>query len=99
MIKNLPRNAGNTGSTSGQGIMIPYAPEQLSLCMATTELVCSGAPALQLENPCKVVKDPAGCSKDLLLRFTLVTVARVQPQLIQGIRRRDGVGEGQGTTA
>ena len=25
--------------------------------------------------------------------------AGVQPQLIQGIRRRDGVGEGQGTTA
>ena len=54
--------------------MIPYAPEQLSLCVATTELVCSGAPALQLENPCMAVKDPAGCSKDLLLRFTLVTV-------------------------
>ena len=26
-------------------------------------------------------------------------LARVQPQLIQGIRRRDGVGEGQETTA
>ena len=26
-------------------------------------------------------------------------VARDQPQLIQGIRRRDGVGEGQETTA
>ena len=25
--------------------------------------------------------------------------AGVQPQLIQGIRRRDGIGEGQGTTA
>ena len=25
--------------------------------------------------------------------------ARVQPRLIQGIRRRDGVGEGQETTA
>ena len=74
MTKNLPRNAGNTGSTSGHGIVIPYAPEQLSLCMATTELICSGAPALQLENPCMAVKDLAGCSKDLLLKFTLVTV-------------------------
>ena len=74
MMKNLPRNAGNTGSTPGPGIMIPYAPEQLSLCMAATELVCSGALALQLENPCMSVKDPAGCKKDLLLRFTLVTV-------------------------
>ena len=26
-------------------------------------------------------------------------VAGVQPQLIQGIRRRDGIGEGQETTA
>ena len=29
----------------------------------------------------------------------LASPAGVQPQLIQGIRRRDGVGEGQGTTA
>ena len=28
-----------------------------------------------------------------------MTLAGVQPQLIQGIRRRDGVGEGQETTA
>ena len=26
-------------------------------------------------------------------------IAGDQPQLIQGIRRRDGIGEGQGTTA
>ena len=28
-----------------------------------------------------------------------VVTAGVQPQLIQGIRRRDGIGEGQETTA
>ena len=29
----------------------------------------------------------------------MLLCAGVQPQLIQGIRRRDGVGEGRGTTA
>ena len=32
-------------------------------------------------------------------RILFVDLAGVQPQLIQGIRRRDGIGEGQATTA
>ena len=73
MVKNPPFNAGDAGLIPGLETKIPHGG-QLSLCMATTELICSGAPALQLENPCMAVKDPAGCSKDLLLKFTLVTV-------------------------
>ena len=33
------------------------------------------------------------------LDHKVVRSAGVQPRLIQGIRKRDGVGEGQGTTA
>ena len=33
------------------------------------------------------------------MEILIGATAGVQPQLIQGIRRRDGVGEGQGTTA
>ena len=32
-------------------------------------------------------------------KVDLKILAGVQPQLIQGIRRRDGIGEGQETTA
>ena len=38
-IKNPPCNAGVMGSTSGWGTKIPHAAEQLSPCVATTELV------------------------------------------------------------
>ena len=34
-----------------------------------------------------------------LISFRIEWFAGVQPQLIQGIRRRDGIGEGQETTA
>ena len=35
-----------------------------------------------------------------LTQMTIIsTTAGVQPQLIQGIRRREGIGEGQETTA
>ena len=30
MVKNMPSNAGETGSIPGQGIKIPHAVEQLS---------------------------------------------------------------------
>ena len=35
VVKNLPANAGDTGSIPGG--KIPHAPEQLSLCATTTE--------------------------------------------------------------
>ena len=38
MVKNLPCNAGETGSIPGQGAKIRHALEQLSLCTTTTEV-------------------------------------------------------------
>ena len=37
VVKNLPCNAGDTGSIPGQGTKIPHAPEQLSLPATTTK--------------------------------------------------------------
>ena len=36
VVKNLPANAGDTGSSPGPG-KIPHATEQLSPCATTTE--------------------------------------------------------------
>ena len=36
VVKNLPANAGDTGSSPGPG-RFPHAVEQLSLCTTTTE--------------------------------------------------------------
>ena len=41
MVKNLPGNAEDTGSSPGQGTKIPHALEQLSWHLTTTESVCS----------------------------------------------------------
>ena len=38
MVKNLPYNAGDTGSIPGRGTKIPHAAGQLSQRPATTEL-------------------------------------------------------------
>ena len=37
VVKNLPCNAKDMGSTPGQGTKIPHATEQLSLYATTTE--------------------------------------------------------------
>ena len=37
MVKNLPANAGDTGSIPGLGIQIPHAMGQLRPCTTTTE--------------------------------------------------------------
>ena len=50
MAKNLPANAGDTGSSPDLG-MIPQAAEQLSPCAITTEPTCSRAHVLQQEKP------------------------------------------------
>ena len=49
VVKNLPSNAGDTGSTPGWGTKIPHAAGQLSPRATTTEPVRSGARPLQLE--------------------------------------------------
>ena len=41
VVKNLPSNAGDTGSTPGQGTKIPHATEQPSPCATTTEVAHS----------------------------------------------------------
>ena len=43
VVKNLPYNAGDAGSTTGQGIKISYATEQRSSCNRSTESEHSGA--------------------------------------------------------
>ena len=37
VVKNLPYNAGDAGSTSSLGTKIPHAMRQLSLCTSTAE--------------------------------------------------------------
>ena len=67
VVKNLPYNAGDVGSTPSQGTKILHAVGQLSLHATTTELMCLnerahmpqtteptcyGAHAPQLQSPC-----------------------------------------------
>ena len=52
VVKNLPCNAGDVGSTPGQRTKIPQAVEQPSPSISTTE------PVPQLESPCVTTKDP-----------------------------------------
>ena len=47
VIKNPSCNAGDVGSIPCWRTKIPHAEEQLSLCAATTEPACCGAPAPQ----------------------------------------------------
>ena len=51
VIKNLPANAGVTGSTSGPGTKIPHGLVQLSTCSATTDPTLSRAHVPQQEKP------------------------------------------------
>ena len=48
--KNLPANAGDTGSVPGPG-RFPHATEQLSLCATTAEAGTPKACASQQEKP------------------------------------------------
>ena len=51
MVKDLPSNAGDVGSVSGQGTKIPHAAGQESLRAAGAALEHSGARDLQQEKP------------------------------------------------
>ena len=73
VVKNPPSNAGDVGSIPGQGATIPHATGQLSPRATTTELahlnkrarvlqttepMCSGARAPQLErSPCTTTRE------------------------------------------
>ena len=59
MVKNLPCNAGDTGSIPGRGTKIPYAMGQLSLCATTTEPAHSGAHTSQLDSLRAATAEPA----------------------------------------
>ena len=52
-VKNLPCDAGDSGSVPGQGTKIPQATERLR-------------PHATLERPCTAAEDPASCSEDLV---------------------------------
>ena len=49
MVKNLPANAEDMGSTPGLGTKIPHATGQLSLCATTGAYVLRQEKALQWE--------------------------------------------------
>ena len=49
VVKNLPYNAGDTGSIPGQGTKIPHAVGQLNPCATTTKPKCPEACMPQLE--------------------------------------------------
>ena len=49
MVKNLPWNAGDVRSTSGQGTKILNATSQPSQMTTVAEPTCSGAPQFQKE--------------------------------------------------
>ena len=49
VIKTPSSNAGDLGSIPGWGPKIPHATGQQTSCATTTEPVCSGARASQLE--------------------------------------------------
>ena len=51
MVKNLPCNAEDVSSISGQETKIPHASEQLSPRASTTEATHSEARVLQLGSP------------------------------------------------
>ena len=63
VVKNLPFNAGPS-LIPGQGTKITRASEQLSPRATTTEPVCSGPHAPQLErSPCATAKSPNAATK------------------------------------
>ena len=47
MVKNLPCNAGDSGSIPGQGTQIPHVSEQLRLCTTTTEPMCTAGESVR----------------------------------------------------
>ena len=53
VVKNLPTNAGDTGSIPGLGRSLEDAKEQLSPCTTTIETASPRACALQQEKPVK----------------------------------------------
>ena len=59
MVKNLPSNAGDAGSSPGQSGKIPHATGQLSPCATTTETARSRARASQLESLHAPTTEPA----------------------------------------
>ena len=59
MVKNLPSNAGDTGSIPGRGTKIPHAMGQLSPRVTTAKPARSGACVPQLERSSQAAtKDP-----------------------------------------
>ena len=83
VVKNLPGNAGDTGSIPGQETKIPHAAEQLSLSdnywAHTLKSACYNQRAhkLQPESPCATMKDPAWSHEDL--RITTKTTQSNKP--------------------
>ena len=59
MVKHLPCDAEDAGSTPGQGTKILHAVEQLTPRTTTTVPVCSEALQPQRENPRAAMNDPA----------------------------------------
>ena len=65
VVKNIPSNAGDTGSNSGQGTKNPHATGQLSL-----QCHSQRAHGPQLESPCTEMKTQHSPKKEKLLKQT-----------------------------
>ena len=56
VVKNLPANARDTGSSPGLG-RFPHATEQLSLRATTTEPACHNYWSLRAYSPCSATRE------------------------------------------
>jgi len=88
VVKNLPSNAGDVGSISGQGTKIPHAAGQWSLWAASAELEHSGACDLQPEKSvCRNQRNtPMHRSEDLTQLSCSVVSDSLQPHGLQHAR-------------
>ena len=64
VVKNLPSNARDAGSTPGRGTEIPHAVGQLSLHAATTEPAHRNYRAHVLWSPCATTKEKPACRNE-----------------------------------
>ena len=84
VVKNLPSNAGDTGSIPGRGTKIPHAAGQLSPHAATTEPTCCGAHTPQLESPYATTRVPTCHSFGAHMLWSPCTTTREKPACLNG---------------
>ena len=74
VVKNLPSNAGDTGSIPGGGTQIPHAMGQLSLYTSTREKPVHP----KAESTCHSKKIPCGATKTSAARSKQVNIYQIK---------------------